>query len=202
MKLKSYMTALAALSLVVLGIGGLMNRDHAGQAEAASANDRADLAKRIQRIRDELAIERLQIDYGRRLDDKDFHAYAGNFASNGELVSGVGGAKGPDAIYHMLTDRLGGGGAPVGEAHSTFHLMTNPIIDIDGDQATGTVRYTFFTTGKDGRPHPQIAAHYRDQYIRENGQWKFLRRQSFADILPQNPLAGIGQADKKRTDKQ
>jgi len=39
----------------------------------------------------------------------------------------------------------------------------------------------------DNAPKPTYLGHYDDQFIRENGRWKFLRPQSVSDISPLRP---------------
>jgi hypothetical protein len=97
---------------------------------------------------------------------------------------------GPDGIYEMLTKVMAPEWDEPHETHSTLHLMTNPIIDIKGDEATVLSKYTFMVTGEDGRPRPQIAAHYRDRMVREDGVWKIAERTSYADIMPKGGPGG------------
>jgi hypothetical protein len=69
----------------------------------------------------------------------------------------------------------------------TFHVMTNDQIAIDGDRASATTKWLYITPGEDDSPKPTYLGHYDDQFIRENGKWKFLRRQSVSDISPLRP---------------
>jgi hypothetical protein len=163
-----------------------------GMRPAPAASASAGPEARVQRVEDELAIRRILIEYGKNLDNRDYRAYSQLFARQGQLHSGVGTAVGPDGIYTMLTKVMPPAWDEPHEAHATLHLMTNPIIDITGDEATVLSKYTFIVTGEDGRPRPQIAAHYRDRMVREDGVWKIAERTSHADILPPNPTGGQG----------
>jgi hypothetical protein len=73
---------------------------------------------------------------------------------------------------------------PQPEGSGTFHVMTNDQIRIDGDRAAATTKWLYTTPSEDNSPKPTFLGHYDDQFIRENGQWKFLRRQSVSDISP------------------
>ena len=65
------------------------------------------LEARVLRLEDEKQIRELLIEYGRRLDARDFRGYAQLFARDGEWIGGLGGAKGPAAIEAMLEKGLG-----------------------------------------------------------------------------------------------
>jgi hypothetical protein len=60
--------------------------------------------------------------------------------------------------------------------------MTNDQIKIDGDVASATTKWIYITPGPDGAPKLVYLGHYDDRFIRENGEWKFLRREAPADI--------------------
>ena len=50
--------------------------------------------------------------------------------------------------------------------------------------AARVTKWLYITAGDDNSPKPTYLGHYDDQFIRENGEWKFLRRESFSDISP------------------
>jgi hypothetical protein len=54
-------------------------------------------------------------------------------------------------------------------------MMSNVIIDLQGDRATASSKWIFFTLDK-AKPEGAIAGRYDDVLIRENGTWKFLKR--------------------------
>ena len=62
--------------------------------------------------------------------------------------------------------------------------MTNDQIVIDGDRASSTTKWIYITANDDNSPKLTYLGHYDDQFIRENGRWKFLRRESLSDISP------------------
>lgn len=151
------------------------------QAAATSAKkDDAALAARIQRLEDIEEIRVLLTDYGRFLDAHDLVSYSHLFARDGEWVGGFGSAKGPAAIQALMEKNLGSGPAP--KTGSTFHLLTNFVIDVHGDTATAWSRWVFVTTGAENRPTPAMGGHYDDTLVREDGHWRFQRRVAVNDI--------------------
>jgi len=130
---------------------------------------------RLQRVEDQLQIQAVLIEYGKFLDAKDYAAYAGLFARDGEWTGGFGRFKGPAAIQKMLEDQLGKP-APGYVNKSSYHLMSSPLITVTGDTATAESRYLFFTASPDNKPIPTLAGRYVDQFVREDGAWKIRRR--------------------------
>jgi hypothetical protein len=56
--------------------------------------------------------------------------------------------------------------------------MSSPEIHIDGEgTATGWSRWTYVVLGVHGEPAPFAAGYYEDTFVKENGTWKFKRRQ-------------------------
>ena len=154
---------------------------------AATAKDASpSLEQRVQRMEDESAIRKILIEYGAFLDAKDYHAYAGLFARQGVWQGGFGTFTGPAAIEKMLTDNLGAP-EPGFVNKANFHLLSNPIIEIDGDRAHVTSKYLFWTRSADSRPTPLLAGRYVDDFVRENGQWKIARRATWGTIPFRDP---------------
>lgn len=145
------------------------------------------LAARVQRLDDIEEIRTLLLNYGRYLDAHDFKAYGQLFAKDGEWIGGFGSVKGPAAIEAFMVKNIGSPGKPGG----TYHLLTNFIIDVHGDTATAWSRWNFVTPGPDKKPAIAQGGHYEDTLVRENGRWKFSRREAFTDIPhPEIPPAG------------
>ena len=119
----------------------------------------------------------------RFLDAHDFAAYSRLFAQNGEWIGGFGTVKGPAAIEAFMAKNIGTPGQPSG----TYHVLTNFIIDVHGDKATAWSRWAFVTPGADKKPAMAQGGHYEDTLLRENGRWKFLRREAFVDIPAGGP---------------
>ena len=65
---------------------------------------------------------------------------------------------------------------------STFHIIANPIVNLDGDEATSDVTWAMVMATEDGRPALGMFGRHRDRLIREEGRWKFLRREGVLDL--------------------
>jgi SnoaL-like domain len=114
--------------------------------------------------------------YGRTLDARDFVGFEQIWARESEFVGGPGGAaKGPAATRALLESLLKANAAP--EPGRDFHLFSNETIDIQGDTATALSKGAFVVRGQNNRLETTILANYHDQFVREDGRWKFKRRQ-------------------------
>ncbi|HVY82733.1 MAG TPA: nuclear transport factor 2 family protein [Steroidobacteraceae bacterium] len=140
---------------------------------AEHPKDAASVAARLQQVEDHLAIERLLMEYGRALDSRDFAAYSQLFATNGEWSGSLGTFRGPAAIKAAMEESFKNSKAAA--VPTNFHLLTNAIIDVQGDRATAWSKWTFMRV-VDGKPVVALAGQYEDTLVREGGRWKFLRR--------------------------
>jgi uncharacterized protein (TIGR02246 family) len=152
----------------------------AALGRAFAADDLASIAKRVQVLEDREAIRALILAYGQAHDHRDYRTFANLFASNGEWVGGLGSAKGPQAIFELMDKTIGH--KPLPNGSGTYHVMTNDQIKLDGDRAAATTKWIYITPGTDNAPKLVYLGHYDDQFVRENGEWKFLRREAPADI--------------------
>jgi SnoaL-like domain len=187
MNMSAAITNSRAISVASLLLAFALFAPIAAQAEppAKAAKNDASLAARIQRLEDIEEIRVLLTNYGRFLDAHDLASYSQLFAEDGEWVGGFGSAKGPAGIQAFMEKNLGPG--PARKPGSTFHILANFIIDVDGDTATAWSRWVFVTTGPDNRPTPAMGGHYDDTLVRENGHWKFKRRVAVNDIPQPGP---------------
>ena len=163
------------LAAALIALGGLAQ-------QPAKAADLDSLAKRVQVLEDREEIRALILAYGQAHDHRDYRMFASLFATNGEWIGGLGTARGPDAIFALMDKSIGH--HPLPEGSGTFHVLTNEQIVIDGDRASSVTKWLYLTAGDDKSPKLTYLGHYDDQFVRENGRWKFLRRQSISDISP------------------
>jgi len=145
-----------------------------------AATDLETLAARVQTLEDREDIRALILAYGAAHDHRDYRTFADLFATEGEWVGGLGAAKGPQAIFELMDRTIGH--KPLPNGSGTVHVMTNDQIKIDGDRASATTKWIYITPGDDGAPRMVYVGHYDDRFIRQNGEWKFLRREAPADI--------------------
>ena len=134
------------------------------------------LAARLQVLEDKEAIRALLVAYARTLDERDFAAFEQLWAKDAEFIGGGNNtARGPAAIRGLLRGLLQTNGAPV--PGRDWHLVMNQTIDVNGDTATGFSRGTWVSTNTENRLQVSIIANYYDQFVREDGRWKFKRHQ-------------------------
>jgi uncharacterized protein (TIGR02246 family) len=137
--------------------------------------------ERLRRLEDVEAIQRLMLDYRACLDAKDIRGYAALFAADGEFIAGEMRATGPEEIFALvdgmrgtlLTDRGG----------DDVHIVANPTIDVDGDRATADSMWIYVVRGEDDAPVLSKIGRYHDVLTREDGRWRFLRREA-PTIIP------------------
>ena len=146
----------------------------AGLATAAATAGPSTLEASTQRIEDERAITRLLIEYGHALDNRDFAAYAALFATDGEWQGALGRYRGPAAIQAAMEKIFTDAAADIPKGKN-FHVMSNFIIDVQGDSATAKSVFIFYKMNKIV-PEAAVAGRYEDILIREKGVWRFLRR--------------------------
>lgn len=162
--------ATAALSLAAM--------PDATRAQAPSSAQ--SLEERVRRIEDHEAIERLLITYGQLLDRQDLVGYSALFASDGVWEGGIGSAQGPREILAMLETVFGR--TARGQYVNSYHIMSDILIDVDGDTATSWSHWTWLVEAEDGKPTPQRSGHYEDTLVRENGEWKFKHRLTVTEL--------------------
>jgi 3-phenylpropionate/cinnamic acid dioxygenase small subunit len=139
--------------------------------------EEANLLQRLQRLEDMQAIGQLFIDYGHYLDAGDFGAYSQLFSAEGEVQLGpIGRAQGQGNIQALMEKALG---AQVG---ASYHLISGPIITLEGDHARSEVMWTVLVRNDGGLPTVTATGRHRDELVRENGQWRFKRRRGYVDL--------------------
>ena len=133
------------------------------------------LEQQLQRAEDDLAIRRVLYDYHWAIDNRDFELYVSLFARDGEFVTGKTVLKGPEQIRLMLVGIFGE--TPPGYVNrDSVEITVDPEIDIHGDRATVKSGAFLLEQGPDGFPMSVLVGGYDDQFIREDGKWKILRR--------------------------
>jgi len=144
-----------------------------------------EVSARLQRLEDIVAIHQLFVDYGVHLDHHDFESYASLFAEDGEVLLGpLGRARGRTEIRRLMERALRS--VPIGDS---FHLITNPVVRLDGDTAEATVMWTVIQRGSDGHPQVAMLGRHVDMLTRREGRWVFLRRAGHIDIPSAYPPA-------------
>ena len=149
---------------------------------AQAAQGSGDLAARVRALEDREAIRTLWAEYGRTLDARDFTAFSQLFARDAEFAGGPGSpVKGPAAIGAFLEKAIGTN-YPNSKGRN-FHLYFNESIEIHGDEGSGVSKGGFvMANAENNKADFLLLATYRDQFVREDGKWKFKRREIIGDI--------------------
>ncbi len=168
----------ALLGMLVVFIGEVRT----GAAQGSEKPSPESFEKRLRVLEDREEIRQLLIDYGRTLDQRDFAAFARLFAEDAEYSGGASGAaiKGPAAIAKLLEDTFRKN--PTGLRSPNFHLFSNELIRVNGNEAVAVSKGMFVVPNNDNQPVLVMLATYDDVLVRENGRWKFKRRIVHGDI--------------------
>jgi ketosteroid isomerase-like protein len=134
---------------------------------------------------DRLAIERTVSSLGRCLDERDFEGLRDLFTEDASVHTPGGDARGHDALVEQARLRHS-------NDEGIQHVITNLIVDQDGDSATGRANLvvTFARTGVDDPAPFQLGEVYRFELKRGAAGWRIARLSStpvWALNLPQRP---------------
>jgi len=128
----------------------------------------SDLEKRITRLEDIEAIKQLKARYSHICDDDhNPDQIASVFAEDGVWESAdFGQARGHEEIKKLFSGF---------KEMFTFsqHNMMNPVIEINGNTATGIWYIMGPWTLREGEKENWMALRYDDDYIKINGEWKY-----------------------------
>jgi hypothetical protein len=152
--------------------------------------------QRLRQLEDREQIRELLAEYIRCLDTRDHATYSQLFAKDGELTFAQGHAVGPQAIRALMEEgERKGDPARAAAMAGSVHLLTDLSIRLNGDEATVHSRWTLIVRGE-GRPTVSASGHYSDLLIRENGAWKFKRREIVADLFAQPSTSSSTSCDR------
>jgi len=143
------------------------------QKQASYADDRA-------------AIEDLQARYMFALDFKDADTYASTFTEDGVLDYGPQ-VKGREAIKKVVADmaKRAADQAAAAEAPDMWppvgrHNISNIVIKIDGDHATGRAYWFHYSNNTPKRTGVLDAfGNYEDELVKVDGKWYFSKRKIY-----------------------
>lgn len=130
--------------------------------------DMTELEKRITRLEDIEAIKQLKHRYSHICDD----------LHNPDTIASV---FAEDAIWESEDFGKAEGHAEIRKLFQGFrdmfsfsqHNMMNPIIEVDGDRATGIWYIMGPWTYNEGGEAKWFALRYDDDYVKVNGEWKY-----------------------------
>lgn len=128
----------------------------------------------------EQAIRNLMSRYAELQDAGDFDGVAEMFA-HGVFQRGDGRSfRGQEIAEHRKNVNILYDGQP-----GTKHLTTNITIDIDEahNAASADSYFAVFHGSNDLPLEPIVAGRYHDRFERTSGEWQFLFRRSFVDLV-------------------
>jgi uncharacterized protein (TIGR02246 family) len=191
-------TALGSPTFAAVALGAL--GASTASAEDSYAEDRA-------------KIEDLQARYLFALDFRDADAYAATFAEDGVLDYGAGKLVGRDAIRNMVAGLRANAARQSGEDTAGLrpaagrHNISNIVLTIDGDRATGTA-YWFHMGNANPERRAQLNSfgHYEDELVKVDGEWLFSLRKIYNEQIAEwavgaavpNPVVHPGTGPKLR----
>ena len=135
---------------------------------------------------DRAAIEDLQARYMFALDFKDADTYASTFTPDGVLDYGPQ-VKGRDAIKKVVADMAKRAADQAAKAEEPGmwpsvgrHNISNIVIKIDGDHATGRA-YWFHYSNNTPKRTAQLDSfgNYEDEMVKVDGKWYFSKRKIY-----------------------
>jgi len=179
---KTSIAALAAIGGIV--VSGLVGCDGVRVSQTTPPTEQQAL---FDRVAIEDMVTRYYANFGKQDAADDFGAFYTEdavFDVNG-IVS-----NGREAIEAFYTDTGDDEEAPA--AQGTFHMMiSNPVIDVDGDTATAEFMWTGVMNGTiEGRPALWEQGREYDLLVKQDGQWRIKKRTVIADSgLPERYAA-------------
>lgn len=126
-------------------------------------------------IEDRAAIQDLLYQYCHYADAADTDGWLSLYVEDGSLDMGMGGPPidGKEALRGFASARRPGVG---------LHLCANPVISVDGDEATAA-SYVVVLGGNDD-PKVRLAGRYEDRLRKVDGQWRFISRRLQPQMRP------------------
>ncbi len=129
-----------------------------------------DIEKRLKVVEDVEAIKKLKARYCAYCDDSfNVEGIVSLFAPDGIMDGGENGhAQGTENLKALYAT------AP-GMFSFAIHMVLNPVIEVNGDTASGSWYLLQPCTSPDGKQAMWGSAKYDEEYVKLNGEWKFKR---------------------------
>jgi ketosteroid isomerase-like protein len=161
------------------GIGGIVAGALLGPAVTGTSAEAAGPADTA--LADRIAIEDLVTRYYAHLGTDDAGAFGDYYTENASFdVNGIV-ATGKQEIEALYADI--GGDPDSNTAGGVFHMvLSNPVIDVNGDSATASFLWTGILN-PDPKEPPRVSEHGReyDRLVKRDGKWLIEKRVVIAD---------------------
>lgn len=164
--------AIAAVALAAAaGTAGAQDADRLARLGALEARLGA-LEREISLLEDVKAIKRLQRAYGYYLDEGLGPDMAELFADDATAEYGAGGVYVGKARIREYLTRLVGEDLPDGRLFN--HMILQGVVHVADDGRTAKGRWrALIQTGEHGESASWAEGPYENEYVKENGVWKF-----------------------------
>ncbi len=136
-----------------------------------------------QAVRDRAQIQDLITRYYYNFGSPNSESFTDFYADDAELILGNTHFKGKDGIAKAYARASGAG--PSRKAYSFNVTISNPLIVVHGNTATGELIFTEFLIEKQGDP-PRVTTQGREYatFVKVKGQWRYKTRQIKGGTVP------------------
>jgi ketosteroid isomerase-like protein len=140
---------------------------------------------------DREAIARLIFRYADRVDGRDPTGVVECFTPDAHFEAGGGAfvVDGAEALARFFEQALAAG--PDGIGGMSTHLMTNVMVDLDGNAAHAETKAVAYLTKEDARTVVVRGLRYSDDCVRAEHGWRLQRRVHQADWQYEVPASEI-----------
>jgi hypothetical protein len=168
--------ALCAALIVGASNGAPPATDSNARLDALEA-ELSSLELEIRSVEDGKAIRRLQNAYGYYVDQKLAREIGALFADAPDTSAELGGSGvyvGKPRITQFYERVMGGDGLKPGELYN--HMILQGVVHVAPDGRTAKGRWrALIQTGEHGKSAQWAEGPYENEYVKENGVWKFSR---------------------------
>lgn len=127
-----------------------------------------ELEARMKVLEDIEAIRKLRAHYCYNVDAERLEELLSLFTEDARLDFGLLGThEGKEAVSKFFRDIV------AGILSYSRHMVHNPIIEVDGDKATGRWYFEVPCTLRGTDMAVWLAGTYEEKYVKERGEWKF-----------------------------
>jgi hypothetical protein len=134
---------------------------------------------RSNELADRSELNELAFRYASAVDGRDEEAFLSVFHPDGRLATFAPNATEPFSVQTGHTELAWIPVAMTDRFDATMHVMTNHLLEISGDEATGSVYCSarHLLVNPMGGMDLVVLIRYEDRYRRDDGQWRILDRE-------------------------
>src|SRR5215467_118523 len=165
------LTALTLAAACVASVGPSTSLRASAEADLSQRVDRLEaLTERVEAVS---AIKRLQYAYGHYAELGLWHDFADLFADTG-IGHYTTGALGREQIRALFLKEVGGGQLGLADGRIYPHISMQPVVTLAADGQSAKGRWHIMAMlGAYDKSASWAGGVYENQYLRENGVWKF-----------------------------